>query len=119
MDSWKRFDETSLPDKEDFYSSLNIKDIIDVDYRCAKRVYKEFNNITFRWLSWFICLDWYIIICWCIWEFKKKKKWIEIYELDPAHCLSAPRLAWQATLRKTEIELELLTENDVLLMKKK
>ena len=48
MDSWKRFDETSLPDKEDFYSSLNIKDIIGVDYRCAKRVYKEFNNITFR-----------------------------------------------------------------------
>ena len=48
MDSWKSFDETSLPDKEDFYSSLNIKDIIDVDYRCAKRVYKEFNNITFR-----------------------------------------------------------------------
>ena len=33
MDSWQRFDETSLPDKEAFYSNLNIEDITDVDYR--------------------------------------------------------------------------------------
>ena len=43
MNSWKKFDETSLPDKEAFYSSLNIKGITDVDYRRAKRVFKEFN----------------------------------------------------------------------------
>ena len=42
MDSFKRFIETSLPDKETFYSSLNMEDIIDTDYR--ERVYKEFNN---------------------------------------------------------------------------
>ena len=34
MDSWQRFDETSLPDKEDFYSNLNMEDITDVDYIC-------------------------------------------------------------------------------------
>ena len=33
MDSWQRFDETSLPDKEAFYSNLNMEDITDVDYR--------------------------------------------------------------------------------------
>ena len=33
MDSWQRFDETSLPDKEAFYNNLNMKDITDVDYR--------------------------------------------------------------------------------------
>ena len=33
MDSWQRFDETSLPDKEGFYSNLNMEDIIDVHYR--------------------------------------------------------------------------------------
>ena len=32
MDNWKRFDETSLPDKEAFYSNLNTEDITDVDY---------------------------------------------------------------------------------------
>ena len=38
------------------------------------------------------------------------------YELDPAHFLSLPGLAWQACLMKTNIELELLTDYDMLLM---
>ena len=45
MDSWERFDETSLPDKEAFHSNLNMKDITDVDYRHAEKV---FNGITFN-----------------------------------------------------------------------
>ena len=44
---------------------------------------------------------------------------IEKYELDSAHFLSAPRLAWQACLRKTKVELELLTNIDMLLMVEK
>ena len=46
MDSRKRFDETSSLDKEDFYSSLNMEDITDVDHRHAKRVFKNLNNKT-------------------------------------------------------------------------
>ena len=38
------------------------------------------------------------------------------YKLDPAHFLSAPGLAWQACLKKTEIKLQLLTDIDMLLM---
>ena len=48
-----------------------------------------------------------------------RNKCIEIYELDPAHFLSAPGLAWQACLKKTKIELELLTDIGMLLMVKK
>ena len=44
MDSWKRFDETFLSDKEAFYSSLNMEDITDVDYRHEKIVFKYYNN---------------------------------------------------------------------------
>ena len=44
MDSWERFDETSLPDKEAFYSSLDMEDITDVDHRHAKRVLKNLSN---------------------------------------------------------------------------
>ena len=45
-----------------------------------------------------------------------RNKCIEIYELDPGHFLSAPGLAWQACLKKTEVKLELLTDVDMLLM---
>ena len=41
---------------------------------------------------------------------------IEIYGIDPAHFLSAPGLAWQTCLKKNEVEIELLTNIDMLLM---
>ena len=41
MDSWERFDETSLPDKEAFYGSLNKQDIADVDHRLQKEYSKN------------------------------------------------------------------------------
>ena len=47
MDDWEKFSETSLPEKEDFYSHLNMEDIIDADYTHIKRVCKYFkiNNL--------------------------------------------------------------------------
>ena len=47
MDSWERLDESKLSDKKDFYSSLNIENVTDTDYKHAKRVFGEFkmNNL--------------------------------------------------------------------------
>ena len=45
-----------------------------------------------------------------------RDKSIEIYELDPVRFLSAPGLPWQVCLKKTKVELELLTDNDMLIM---
>ena len=45
-----------------------------------------------------------------------RHKCLEIYELDPAHFSSAPGLAWQTCLKKTQVKLGLLTDNDMLLM---
>ena len=41
---------------------------------------------------------------------------IKVYELDPAHFLSLPGLAWQACLKKTNVKLGFLTDYDILLM---
>ena len=48
-----------------------------------------------------------------------RNKCIEIHELDPAHFFSAPGLAWQACLKKIGVELELLTDINMLLMVEK
>ena len=48
-----------------------------------------------------------------------RKMCLKIYHLDPAKFLSAPRLAWQATLKETEVKLELLTDIDMVLMVEK
>ena len=41
-DDWKKFNQT-LPEKEDFYSHLNMEDITDIDYAPAKGIYKDFE----------------------------------------------------------------------------
>ena len=43
MDDWQKFNETSFIEKADFYSCLNMEDIIDADYKHAKRVFKYFE----------------------------------------------------------------------------
>ena len=43
MDSWERFNETSLPDKESFYSNLNLESITDEDYEHDQKVWNVFE----------------------------------------------------------------------------
>ena len=114
MDSWERFVETPLPDKEAFYSSLNMKDITDVDHRHAKRVFKNLNNKNIGDYHDLYFQSDTLLLPDVLENFRSK--YIEIYELDPTHCLSAPGLAWQACLKKTEVKIELLTNVDMLLM---
>ena len=48
-----------------------------------------------------------------------RHKCLETYELDPIYFVSAPELAWQACLKKTEVKLELLIDYDMILMTEK
>ena len=43
MDDWERFNESPLPEKEEFYNNLKMKDITDADCMHAKRVCKDFQ----------------------------------------------------------------------------
>ena len=45
-----------------------------------------------------------------------RKVCFDIYELDPVHFLSAPGLSWQACLKKSNVELEFISDIDMLLM---
>ena len=117
MNSWERFDEISLPDKEVFYSNLIMEDITDVDHRHAKRVFGKFNNKNLGdYHDLYVQSD--TLLLSDVFE-NFRNKCIEISELDPSHFLSAPGLAWQACLRKIGLKLELLTRNDMLLMVEK
>ena len=117
MDSWERFNETSLPDKEAFYSKLNEERISNINYAHGQTVWKVFeiknlgeNHDLYVQSDTLLLTD----------VFKNfRDKCIEIYKLDPAHFLSAPGLTWQACLKKTGVELKLLTDYNKLLMAKK
>ena len=91
MDSWGRFNETSLTDKEAFYSNLNMEDITDVDHRDAKRVFKSFNNKNLGdYHDLYVQSDTLLLAD--VFE-NFRNMCIKVYKRDPAHFLSAPELA--------------------------
>ena len=114
MDNWERFNETSLPSKESFYSNLNMEDIDDIDYRHGNNVFNKFklNNLG-DYHDLYVQSDTLLLAD--VFE-NFRDMCLKEYELDPAHFLSSPGLAWQACLKESNIELELLTDYDMLLM---
>ena len=91
MDDWEKFNETTLPEKEEFYSNLNL-DITDADYMHGKRVCIDFE---IKKLSGYhnLYLKSDTLVLADVFE-NFRKICLKIYELDPAKFLSAPGLAW-------------------------
>ena len=114
MDSWERFNEASLPDKESFYSSLNMENIDDIDYRHGNNVLKKFKlkNLE-EYHDLYVQSD-TLLLAHVFENFRNMC--IKVYDLDPAHFLSLPELAWQVYLKKANVKLELLTDYDMLLI---
>ena len=114
MDNWESFDETSLPDKDSFYSSLNMETINDIDYRHGNNVFKKFKlkNLG-EYHDLYVQSDTLLLAD--VFE-NFRNMYIKVYELNPAHFLSLPGLAWKACLKKTNVKLELLTDYDMILM---
>ena len=100
MDSWERFDETSLPDKKYFYSELNLEDISDNHYNHAQKVFEEFCADVGDYHDLYVQCDTLLLAD--VFE-KFRDKCINIYGLDPSHFLSAPGLAWQACLKRQKL----------------
>ena len=114
MDSWEKFDENTLPSKKDFFSNLNLEDISDEDYTHAQKVWNIFKikNLG-EYHDLYVQSDTLLLAD--IFE-NFRNMCLNIYELDPVYFVSAPGLAWQACLKKTGVELELLTDYDLILM---
>ena len=91
MYSWQRFDKTSLPDKEVFYSNLNMEDITDVVYRHGKTVFEYLINKNLGdYHDLYVKKDTLLLAD--VFE-NFRNMCIKVYELDPAHFLSASALA--------------------------
>ena len=117
MDEWEKFNQTSLPEKEEFYSNLIMEDITDEDYMHAKRAFKDFEikNLG-EYHDIYLKSDTLPLAdvsenC--------RKICLKIYHLYHLIFLSAPGLVWQAALKKTELKLQLLIIIDMLLMVEK
>ena len=95
IDSCEKFNETTLPPKESFYSKLNLENITEKDYAHTQKVWKVFEIKNFG--EYHVQCD--ALLLADVFEIFRDKC-SEIYELDPAHFLSVSGLAWEACFKK-------------------
>ena len=85
MDNWERFNKTSLPTKESFYSNFNMENIKTKKLKIFKlKNLGEYHDL-------YVQSDTLLLAD--LFE-NFRNKCLEVYELDPAHFLSLPGLAW-------------------------
>ena len=104
MDNWERFDETLLPNKEAFYSNLNMEDITDTDYRHANKVFEEFK---LKHLGKYhdLCVQSDTLLLADVFEYFRNMC-IKVYELDPANCT---RISVASMFKKNKCEIRIIS----------
>ena len=111
MDSFEKFNKTELPTKEEFYSILNNEHISDEDYCHAKKVWNTFQLQTMgEYHNLYLKSD--ILLLADVFE-NFRKTCLQYYKLDPCHYFTSPGLSWDAMLKMTNIQLELMTDIDM------
>ena len=114
MTDFSKLNAKSLPPKEAFYSQLNDNHISDKDYDHAKKVWKTFNCETMRdYHDLYLKTD-VLLLADVMTEFRKTCK--KTYGLEAVHYYTSPGLAWDAMLKITEVEIDLISDPDMYLM---
>ena len=114
VSSFNKLSETQLPPKEEFYSNLNDEDITYDDYQHANRVWNTFKCKTIRdYHDLYLKSD--VLLLADVFE-NFRKTCLHHYKLDPAHYYTSPGLAWDACLKTTGQQLQLLHDYDMLMM---
>ena len=117
FDNFGRLSSTSLPPKEAFHSILNDSDITEEYYKHAQNVWETFTMKTMRdYHDLYLKSD--VLLLSDVFE-NFRDVCLDNYRLDPIFYYTAPGLAWDACLKITKVELELLHDYDMLMMVEK
>ena len=114
MDSEEKFNDTKIPPREAFYSKLSDRGIKEKDYNHAWNVWNSFKMKTFKEYHELYNITDVLLLADVFENFRDLC--LKIYGLDPVYYFTAPGLAWDACLKITDIELELLSDSNMLLM---
>ena len=114
MDTEEKFNDTKLPPREAFYSKLSGRGISEKDYKHAWNVWNTFKMKTFKdYHELYNETD--VLLLADVFE-NFRDLCLKIHGLDPVYYFTAPGLAWDACLKMTNIDLELLNDPNMLLM---
>ena len=113
MDSFSRFNENQSPKRKEFYSILNDTDVSEDDYKHAQKVWDAFKirNLG-EYHDLYLKTD--ILLLADVFE-NFRKTCLHHYRLDSSHYMSSPGLSWDAMLKMTKINLDLISDIDMQL----
>ena len=114
MDSEEKFNDPKPPPQGAFYSKLSGKGISNKNYTHVWNVWNSFKmKILKEYHELYNITD--VLLLADVFE-NFRDLCLKIYGLDPVYYFTAPGLAWDACLKITGIELELLSDSNMLLM---
>ena len=114
MNKEEKFNDTKPPPREAFYSKLTGRGITEKNYKHVLNVWNTFKMKTFKdYHKLYNETD--VLLLADVFE-NFRDLCLKIYGLDPVYYFTAPGLAWDACLKMTNINLELLSDLDMLLM---
>ena len=114
MDNIEKLKDPTPPPQKAFYSKLTGKGINNYNYNHVLNVWKTWNMKTFKeYLELYNISD--VLLLADVFE-NFRDICLKNYGLDPVYYYTAPGLAWDAMLKMTKINLELLSDVDKLLM---
>ncbi|CAB3984764.1 Gastrula zinc finger, partial [Paramuricea clavata] len=111
LDDISKLDTEGLPSRDKFYSSLYESEVKEEDYQRAQKVWDHFKMKTMRDYH-DLYLETDVLLLADVFE-NFRRTCLESYELDPAHYVSAPSLSWDAFLKKSGEEIELVSDMDM------
>ena len=114
MDTIEKFNDPNPPPRKVFYSKLSGKGICKKDYNHVWNVWNTFKMKTFKEYHELYNITDVLLLADVFENFRDLC--LKIYKLDPVHYFTAPGLAWDACLKMTDIDLELLNDPNMLLM---
>ena len=111
MNSFDKFDDEQLPSKDDFYSQLSEEGISVNDYERAKIIWKHFGIKNMgEYHDLYLKTD--VLLLTDIFE-NFRDVCMKYYGLDPAYYYTLPNFAFDAMLKMTGVEIDLIYDREM------
>ena len=114
MTDRSKFDETRLPPIDRFYNDLKDEPLTQQDYDRAQHIWTHFDIQNLRQFHNHYLTSDVLLLSDVFQHFRHTT--FDAHRLDCLHFFTLPSLAWNAALKHTQVELDLITDPNIIII---